>query len=215
MGWGDGVGAQGQENQAVAGPLTHRLCQAGSTCGDTVPPSLIPAQYLCPQRAWHISLNGPCANVPWWSRLNWSNWTWKGHSSQGNFPVRPKRLGLFFCSPLPLGITRRKRLQAMRGGNSLFPICLPRAGGSCRNDAPGIHVVQGQHRSMATKVPDFVHVGCLEHSTGAAPTLWSQHCFLATEELSSWATCSLSGRNQMNEVTKDMGKHEESIFLGL
>lgn len=132
----------------------------------------------------------------------------KGHSSQGNFPVRPKRLGLFFCSPLLLGITRKKRLQA-------FPFCLPRTGGSCRNDAPGIHVVQGQHRSMATKVPDFVHVGCLEHSTGAAPTLWSQHCFLATEELSSWATCSLSGRNQMNEVTKDMGKHEESIFLGL
>lgn len=56
--WGDGVGTQAQENQPVAGPLTHRLCQGGSTCGDTVPPSLIPAQHLCPQRAWHISLRG-------------------------------------------------------------------------------------------------------------------------------------------------------------
>lgn len=165
VGWGDGVGTQGQENQPVAGPLTPRLCQGGSTCGDTVPPSLIPALSLCPQRAWHISLRGSCGNVPWWSRLSWSNWPWKGHSSQGNLPVIPKWVLLFFCSPLPHGSTRRKRLQGMRCGNSPFPLCLAGAGGSCRNDAPSIHVVHGQHRLVATKVPDFPPVDCLEHST--------------------------------------------------
>lgn len=42
------------------------------------------------------------------------------------------------------------------------------------------------------------------------PKLWFEHCFLATEEVSSHATNSLTGEN---EVMKDMGKHKESLFL--
>lgn len=93
-------------------------------------------------------------------------------------------------------------LQAMRCGNSLLPLCPPGgAGGSCRNDAPSIPVVHGPAHTHGHKGDGFSLCGLSGALHSCSPM--AQHCLLATEELSSWATSPLTGKNKMNEVIKD------------
>lgn len=66
---------------------------------------------------------------------------------------------------------------------------------------------------MATEMPDFFLCGLSGALHSCSRRLQSEHCFLATEEVLSSATCSLTGENKMNEGIKGMRKHKESIFL--